>query len=242
MTLQSLTNRLGFAAVLAAMTLGAQAQEAAIRKNLAERLPNLPKIEEVSKTPLPGIYEVRVNQSDLFYTDAEGSYILQGDLVDLKNHTNLTEERQTKLSAVNVADLPYKDAFTIVRGNGKRKLVIFEDPNCPYCKRFEKDITRIDNVTVIVFLYPILGPDSTAKAKAIWCAKDKGKAFEDWMLRNVAPPAAAASCDTSALTRNVAFGQKYRITGTPTTFLPDGTRLPGAAPADKIETALANTK
>jgi len=242
MTLQSLLARFGLAALLASMALGAQAQEAAIRKNLPERLPNLPKIEEVTKTPIPGIYEVRVNQSDLFYTDAEGSYILQGDLVDLKNHANLTEERQTKLSAVNVAELPYKDAFTIVRGNGKRKLVIFEDPNCPYCKRFEKDITRIDNVTVSVFLYPILGPDSTAKAKAIWCAKDKAKAFEDWMLRNVAPAAAAANCDTSAVTRNVAFGQKYRITGTPTTFLPDGTRLPGAAPADKIETALANTK
>ncbi|MCX7250322.1 MAG: DsbC family protein [Burkholderiales bacterium] len=240
MNLIRLTIRTLLAATLVTQALGASAQEAAIRKNLAERLPNLPRIDEVSKTPMPGLYEVRVNQSDILYTDAEGSYLLQGELIDTRTRNNLTEERVSKLSAVDFKSLPLKDSFTIVRGNGKRRIAIFEDPNCGYCKRFEKDLTKIDNVTVHVFLYPVLGPDSQTKSQAIWCAKDKAKAFEDWMLRNIAPT--PASCDSSAIQRNLALGKQHRITGTPTSFLPDGTRLPGAVPLEKIEQALANNK
>jgi thiol:disulfide interchange protein DsbC len=218
----------------------AQAQEAAIRKNLAERLPNLPKIDEVSKTPMNGLYEVRINQTDIIYTDAEGNFILQGSLIDTKSRTNLTEQRTDKLSAVAFSQLPLKDTFTLVRGNGKRKMAIFEDPNCGFCKRFEKDLAKLDNVTIHVFLYPVLGPDSITKSNNIWCAKDKGKTWEDWMTRNITP--ASASCDTAAIDRNVEFGRKYRITGTPTTFFSDGTRLPGAVPLDKIEQALNSAK
>ena len=228
------------ATALATLSLCASAQEAAIRKNLAERLPNLPRIEEVSKTPMPGLYEVRINQSEILYTDAEGNFVLHGALIDTRARQNLTEARIEKLTAVEFDDLPLKDAFTIVRGNGKRKLVIFEDPNCGYCKRFERDIARLSDVTIHVFLYPVLGPDSNAKSQAIWCAKDRAKAFEDWMLRNVTP--AAANCDTVAIGRNLAFGRKHRIQGTPTLFLADGTRVPGALPADKVEQMLASIK
>jgi thiol:disulfide interchange protein DsbC len=237
--------RLLFRPLTALALLGAcllaNAQEATIRKNLAERLPNLPKIEEINKSPIPGLYEVRVNRSDFFYTDAEGNYLIQGDLIDTKTRTNLTEQRTEKFSAIPFAELPLKDAFTIVRGNGKRQIAIFEDPNCGYCKRFEKNLTDIDDVTVHVFLYPILGQDSAAKSKNIWCAKDKAKAFQDWMLRNVTPPT-VSNCDASALQRNVAFGQKNRISGTPTTFLSDGTRLSGAVDIDRIEQGLNGKK
>ena len=142
---------LGFA-VLAFSTY---AQEALIRKNLAERLPSLPKIEEVSKTPMNGLFEIRVNDADIFYTDAEGSFLLQGVLIDTKSKRNLTEERTEKLNAVAFDLLPLKDAFTVVRGNGKRKMAVFEDPNCGYCKRFERDLQKVDNVTIYMFLYPI---------------------------------------------------------------------------------------
>jgi thiol:disulfide interchange protein DsbC len=216
------------------------ANEAVIRKNLAERLPNLPKIDEVSPTPMKGLFEVRINQSDILYTDAEGNFLIQGALIDTKARANLTEQRIDKLTAIAFSDLPLKDAFTVVRGNGKRKLAVFEDPNCSFCKRFERDLTKLNDVTVYVFLYPILGQDSVTKSQNIWCAKNKAKVWEDWMLRNVTPP--TASCDTAALERNVAFGQKHRITGTPTTFFVDGSRVPGAVPLDKIEEALANAK
>jgi thiol:disulfide interchange protein DsbC len=226
--------------LLALTALGAHAQEATIRKNLAERLPNLPKIDEVTKTPMPGLYEVRVNHSDVFYTDAEGNFLIQGSLIDTKARVDLTEQRVNKLSAIDFADLPFKDSFTIVRGNGKRKLAVFEDPNCGYCKRFERDLAKIDNVTVHVFLYPILGGDSPEKSRNIWCAKDKGKAFLDWMLKDVTPP--TASCDGTAVARNVELGKKARITGTPTLIFADGTRVPGAIGADRIEKLLNEAK
>ncbi|NQW94095.1 MAG: DsbC family protein, partial [Polaromonas sp.] len=136
---------------LVVLTFSAVAQEAAIRKNLAERLPNLSKIDEISKTPMNGLFEIRVNDNDIFYTDAEGNFLIQGVLIDTRSKRNLTEERTDKLNAVAFDSLPLKSAFTIVRGNGKRKMAVFEDPNCGYCKRFERDLQQVNNVTVYMF-------------------------------------------------------------------------------------------
>lgn len=227
-------------ALLAALSLSAFAQEATIRKNLAERLPKLPAIDEITKTPMPGLYEVRINHSDIFYTDEKGDFLIQGSLIDTKAQQDLTEQRVEKLTAIAFKDLPLKDAFTIVRGDGKRKMAVFEDPNCGYCKRFERDLVKIDNVTVHVFLYPILSADSGEKSRNIWCAKDKGKAFLDWMVRDVTPP--TAKCDAAAVARNFEFGKKARITGTPTIIFADGSRVPGAIGADRVEKLLAEAK
>ena len=222
----------------AALTLGfsATAQEAAIRKTLAERIPQMEKIDEVQPTAMPGLYEVRIG-TDIFYTDAKGNYLIQGELIDTRARRNLTEDRINKLSAVDFAALPFKDAFTIVRGDGKRKVAVFEDPNCGYCKRFERDMQNVDNVTVYMFLYPILSPDSAEKSRNIWCAKDRVAAWDDHMLRDKTP--AAASCDTAALQRNLAFGRKHKITGTPTLIFADGSRVPGAVGAPEVEKRLA---
>ena len=156
--------------LLAAASLGlaltATAQEPAIRKTLAERIPQLEKIDEVRATPMGGLYEVRVG-TDLFYTDAKGNFLIQGELIDTKARRNLTEDRINKLTAVDFNALPLQDAFATVRGNGKRKLVVFADPNCGYCKRFERDLQNVDNVTIYTFLYPILSPDSAEKSRNI---------------------------------------------------------------------------
>ena len=221
-------------------TWGASAQEATIRKNLGERIPQLVKIDEVNKSPMAGLYEIRVNGTEIYYTDAEGNFLVQGNLIDTKLRRNLTEERVEKLTAISFDALPLKDAFTIVRGNGKRKLAVFEDPNCGYCKRFERDLQKVDNVTIHMFLYPILSADSTEKSKNIWCAKDKGKAWQDWMVRD--KPAPTASCDSSALERNVELGRKFKITGTPTLVFVDGSRVPGAIGAQEVEKNLTTTK
>ena len=225
-----------------ALTAGvaAQAQEAAIRKNLVERLPTLPKIEEVSKTPMNGLFEVRVSGNDIYYTDADGSFLIQGSLIDTRVKKNLTEERLEKLNLVAFDSLPLSDAFTIVRGNGKRKMAVFEDPNCGYCKRFEKDLQKLDNVTIYHFLYPVLGEDSKTKSKNIWCAKDKAKVWNDWMINGTTPP--TANCDASAVDSVVAFGQKNRITGTPLLLFANGSRVPGAVPMAQVEKILAEIK
>ncbi len=229
---------IGLVAALACT--GAVAQEAAIRKNMAERVPQLKNIDEVSKTGIPGLYEVRVNGAEIYYTDAQANYLIQGSLIDTKQRRNLTEERVEKLTAIQFDNLPFKDAFTIVRGNGKRKLAVFEDPNCGYCKRFERDLQKIDNVTVYMFLYPILGPDSAEKSKAIWCAKDPAKAWQDWMVRDQAPT--GTSCDVSALGRNVDLGRKHHITGTPTLIFTNGNRVPGAVDDKQVEKLLSEAK
>ena len=222
----------------AALTLGlpAAAQEATIRKSLGERLPQLKSIDEVQPTAMPGLYEVRVG-TDLFYTDAKGNYLIQGELIDTKARRNLTEDRINQLTSVDFASLPLKDAFTIVRGNGARKMAVFEDPNCGYCKRFERDLQKVDNVTIHLFLYPILSPDSAEKSRNIWCAKDKVQAWHDLMLRDKATP--PASCDTAALQRNLAFGRKYKITGTPTLIFANNARVPGAISAADVEKHLS---
>ena len=226
-----------FLSCLVGTTVFAQGEEAVIRKNLKERMPHIQPIDEVRRTPMPGLFELRVDGSDIYYTDASGHFLLQGQLIDTRNQRNLTEERLQKITAIDFKTLPLKDAITIVRGNGERKMAVFEDPNCGYCKRFERDLSKLDNITVYLFLYPILGKDSADKSKAIWCAKDPAKSWQDWMLRDQTP--VATQCDTASLKRNVEYGQRMKITGTPTTLLPDGTRVPGAIDMAQLEKLLA---
>jgi len=216
----------------------AVAQDALIRKNLGERLPNLPKIDEISKTPVPGLYELRIG-NDIVYTDEQGNYLIQGNLIDTKTRTDLTEARLNKLSAIEFASLPLKDAVVITQGKGTRRLAVFGDPNCGYCKRFERDLAKLQDVTIYTFLYPILGPDSNAKSKDIWCAQDSAKTWRAWMVDGVTPPKSMGKCDTAALERNVEFGKKHRVQGTPAVVFEDGTRVPGAIPLESLEKNLA---
>ncbi|MCW5666949.1 MAG: DsbC family protein [Piscinibacter sp.] len=210
---------------------------AAIRKTIAERLPNFPKIDEISKTPIPGLYEIRVG-TDIYYSDEKGNHLIDGHLVDTATRTNLTQARIDKLTAIDPATLPVKDAIVWKQGTGARKLVVFADPNCGYCKRFERDLNDIKDVTVYTYLYPILGGDSSEKARNIWCAKDRTAAWRDWMLNGTAPPRAMGQCDASALERNAELGQKHKINGTPALVFEDGKRVGGAMNAAALEKQL----
>ena len=225
---------------LVVQTAFAQGEEAFIRKTLKERMPHIHPIDEIKRTPMPGLFELRVDTSEIYYTDASANFLIQGQLIDTKNQRNLTEERMQKIMAVDFKSLPFKDAIVIVRGKGERKMAIFEDPNCGYCKRFERELQSIDNVTVYLFLYPILGKDSIDKSKAIWCAKDQSKAWQDYMLKDQAPT--PTGCDATALKRNVEFGQKQRINGTPTSIFADGSRISGAVEIAQIEKMLLPSK
>jgi len=232
----------GLAAVLlaACFATAAFADEAAIRKNIAERLPDIPKIDEIQKTGMPGIYEIRIG-TDILYTDENGSYLIQGEVIDTKTRVNLTEQRIAKLTAIDFKSLPLKDAIVWKQGTGERKLVVFADPNCGYCKKFERDLQEVKNVTVYTFLYPILGGDSPEKSKAIWCAKDNTKAWREWMIKGT-PAENSPNCDTSALQRNYAFGKKHRINGTPGLVFEDGSQRAGALNAEAIEKLLVTNR
>ena len=231
--------------LLAAMALVAsgagQAQEAVIRKNLIERLPNLPKIDEISKSPIPGLYEVRYGGSEILYSDEKGDFVMEGSIIETRNRTNLTEARIEKLLAVDFDKLPFKDALVIKQGSGTRKVAVFVDPNCGYCKRFERDLAVVKDLTVYTFLIPILGPDSNVKARDIWCAKDASTTWRAWMLDGVTPGKADAKCDSSPVDRNLAFAQKQKINGTPAILFVDGTRKPGAIPGVILEKLLLSS-
>jgi thiol:disulfide interchange protein DsbC len=214
---------------------GKLSAETIIKRTLEARLSGA-KIDAVSKTPYLGLYEVRVEGETLLYTDEKMTYIFSGNIIDGRSMQNLTEKRMRELSVVKWENLPLEAAFKTVRGNGKRVLAVFSDPNCPYCKRFEKDLAKVDDITIYTFLYPILSQDSHDKSTAIWCSADKSKAWSELMLNGTAP--AAAHCDTP-IEKNMEFARKNRISGTPTLFMASGERIPGAVSAEQLEKLLA---
>ena len=190
------------------------------------------KPQRIVKTPyLGGLYEIYAG-GQLFYSDEKGSVFVFGSLVDGKTHRNITAEQQLAL-------LPLQDAIKRVNGNGgngKRTLITFEDPNCGYCKKLTKELVNLKDATVYTFLVPILSEDSLVKSKKIWCAPDRLKAFDDWMVNGKAP-AGAYNC-ANPLERNSKLAQGLGVSGTPAIFFPNGERVPGYMPLDKIEKAL----
>ena len=217
----------------AADPVGKLTTENIIKRTLEGRLGGV-KVDAVAKTPYLGLYEVRVD-SEILYTDEKMNYIFSGNIIDGKNMQNLTEKRLRELSGIKWENLPLDAAVKTVRGSGKRLLAVFSDPNCPYCKRFEKDLAKVDDITIYTFLYPILSQDSHDKSKAVWCSADKSKAWSELMLNAVLP--VAARCDTP-IEKNLELGRKYRITGTPTLVFASGERVAGAIPAEQVEKRL----
>jgi thiol:disulfide interchange protein DsbC len=223
--------------------LPALGDEAAIRKALSERLPDFPKIDEVTKTGMTGLYEVRAG-TEVFYADEEGEHLIQGQLIETRTRANLTQTRVAKLTAIDFASLPLQDAIVWKQGTGARKLAVFADPNCGYCKRFEGELQKVKDVTVYTFLYPVLGTDSAEKARAIWCARDNSQVWRNWMLQGGQIPKTTETpnCDAAALQRNLAFGRAHSINGTPGLVFEDGHKVPGALQAEQLEKQLSGVK
>ena len=211
--------------------------ELKIKQLLESRLRPGTKVDGVVKTPYMGLYEARIG-TELIYTDAKVDYILAGSVLDAKTMDNLTEERVNQLSAIKWEELPLANAIKQVNGNGKRQVAYFADPNCGYCKRFEQQaLAQLKDTTVHIFLYPILSPDSTVKAKSVWCSKDKLKTWNDWMLKGQVPTA-SGTCD-NPIDANRALGERMNVRATPTVFLVNGQKVPGAIPHDQLEKLVA---
>ena len=220
----------------------AQADEASLKKAIEAAYPKF-KVESVTKTPYAGLYEVFMG-GQIIYTDEKLTFLIaEGRLVDPKTKKDVTGERLDELTKVDFSSLPLDQAIKIVKGNGSRKLVVFSDVDCPFCKRLEQnELINIDNVTIYTFLYPIesLHPDAANKSKLIWCASNRAKAWNDWNF-NGKLPSNAGTCEVP-LERIGELARKVGVTSTPTLIFSDGKRMLGAQPYKEIEKSLQAAK
>ncbi|NRR33916.1 DsbC family protein [Oxalobacteraceae bacterium] len=227
---------------LVASCVGAETPvEEKIRKLIEPRLGEGAKIESVKETPYSGLYEIRLG-GDILYTDKTATYLFSGHIYNAKTSVDLTRERIDEINRIKFSDLPLEQALKTVKGNGKRVMAVFEDPNCGYCKRFRQTTMKeIDNVTVYTFMYNILAEDSFVKSKNIWCAPDRNKAWDDWMISGKAAPTAPEAC-ISPNDKVVELGRKLHVSGTPAIFFADGSRIPGAVDVKALETKFSTIK
>jgi thiol:disulfide interchange protein DsbC len=209
-----------------------------IKAELQKKITDAP-VDTVRKIPYGGLYEAIIG-GDIFYTDSKAEFLVAGSIIDLKTKENITDSRLRQVSMIKWETLPLERAIKIVRGTGSRKIAIFEDPNCGYCKRLHRDLQGVTDLTMYIFLYPILSPDSIEKSKAIWCSPDPGQLWLDHMVKE-----AAIGGDTKCATpieQNLALGQSKKIHGTPTIVFENGDRVPGAIPLADIEKKFADIK
>jgi thiol:disulfide interchange protein DsbC len=212
-------------------------QAETLGKILAERFPDL-KVQSIRQVPYGGLYEV-VTANQLFYTDSQAGFMIVGAIIETAGMRNVTEERMAEMLRVRFDLLPLDLAVKIVRGKGERRLAVFSDPDCPFCKRLEQDLIKVDNLTIYQFLFPLeeIHPQARAKARDLWCAEDRAKAWVDYWQNNVAPPAAKADCQYPHA-QLAELGQALNVRGTPLLIFGDGRMISGAVPADRIEALL----
>lgn len=228
---------------LSLLCFSAHAATSSPEVQIQQRLQNylgvdVPK-KDIVKTPYLGLYEVRVG-NNLIYTDKQAQYLFLGEVMNLETRENYTEEKLKKM-LTQFSDLPKDLAIKIVKGNGKRTIAVFSDPNCGYCKRFENNLKNIDNVTIYLYPYNILSENSVEISKNVWCSANPSKAWEDWMLNGNAPAKAKPDCSfPNAKIREL--GQKLKVSGTPTIFFTDNSRVAGAIDAESLEEKLQSLK
>jgi thiol:disulfide interchange protein DsbC len=228
------------AACLLLGSVVARGDETDVRKAFMEKFPKA-QVQSVSKLPFLGLYEI-IAEGEVLYADESFNYVIDGNIISTKDMTNLTEQRKRKLSAIPFDDLPLDLAFKRVKGKGERKLAVFSDPDCPFCKRVEADLAKLDNVTIYMFLFPIdsLHPSASNISKRIWCSQDRVKAWDDYMQRKVTPTA-SPDCP-NPVDKIVEYGRKKGINATPTLVMPTGERVPGAISAAQMESYLAGAR
>ena len=223
----------------------AAADEATIRKALEPKIGSS-RIEGIAPAPLAGLWEVRLRSPSeglqIVYTDAAGTHVILGNLVELRSSRNLTEERLRKLTAIDFASLPLDQAVKIQRGNGKRVMAMFSDPYCPACRKFEAQLAQVDNMTVYVFMYPVIRPENAEHSRAVWCSQDRAKA---WLELAAAPrpkvPSAASGCGANVVDKTLELGRKLGVNSTPTLFLANGERYTGGLAATDLKEVLDQT-
>lgn len=225
-----------FTVLLTAGCSAGNADQGDIKKNIEARFPGA-KVDSVAPSPIAGVYEVVVDGAHVIYSDEKADYVITGEMLETANRRNLTREKLDKLSEVKFDTLPLDQAITTVKGAGKRKLAVFSDPDCPYCKKLEQELALLDNVTIYVFAYPLpMHADAPRKSRLVWCSANRAQAWLDLMLKNKVPEG-KGDC-ANPIDANLALGQKLNVQGTPAIILANGKRLPGLVPASRLNALL----
>jgi thiol:disulfide interchange protein DsbC len=222
------------------LALPALAGENEIRNVIKTKFPNV-RVDGVQPAPMPGLYEVRFQNQDgpqILYTDAQANFFIDGSLIEARSGRNLTEERLQKLSAIEFNSLPLELALKVQRGSGKRVLAMFTDPYCPYCRRLEQALQQIDDITIYVFMYPVIRPDNADHSRAVWCAPDRVKAWLELAATDTPKvPAGGANCP-NPVDKVLEYGRSLRVNGTPTLFFANGERAGGGMPLGQLRAKL----
>ena len=226
-------------AALALSSAALAADDAELRRTLEPKLGV--QIDGIEPGPVPGLYEVRYRSPQgvqVIYVDATGNYVIQGKIYDLRAERDLTEERLRKLNAIKFESLPLELAVKIQRGDGKRVLAMFSDPYCPACRQFERSLAQVDNVTIYVFMYPVIRPENIDHSRMVWCSADRAKA---WLELAAAPkpkvPNAAKSCG-DPVDKVLKLGRSLAVNSTPTLVLANGERVSGGLAPDDLKELL----
>jgi len=227
------------AAAVSASSVHADANLSKLRETVQQHVGQKGRVTSVAATPYAGIYEVVINNSQIGYTDARGQVFIAGNMFDFKTSTNLSERRLEELRKVDFSKLPLDKAIVKVKGTGARKIAVFSDPDCPFCKRLEPELDKLENVTIYTFLFPLTGlhPDAMRKATMVWCSPDRVQAWDDLMLRGKLPEGASLSCPTPIL-EIIDLAKTLGINGTPGIVFADGHMVPGMIPLEQIESRL----
>ena len=230
------------AALLIIFAAGSSADEAAVRRLISSKLRPGDTVETVQKTSYGDLYEIAMRTAEgplVYYVDSGATVIIAGSIIDARTGKDLTDARRRALSAIKWDSLPLQSAVTTVRGSGRRKIAVFSDPNCPFCQRFEATLDKVADITVHIFLYPVIKPESVALTKSVWCSPDRARAWNDLMLRGIRPRA-SPDCDTP-VDKLVQLGRRLGASSTPTWFLPDGERRSGTMPLEQLLPLLDKT-
>jgi len=222
----------------AAPSAGEDEEIAKVASAIKQMLGGRTELQGVARTPIPGLYEVSA-AGGIIYTDSSARYIINGAMVDAKTGANITTARISDINRVKWSDLPLENAIKTVKGNGQRRMAVFADPYCPYCKQLEQSLQYIDNVTIYTFLYPVISDDSEAKSRQIWCSADRSKAWQEWMLKRI--PRVSSNCK-APLQENLRLGEKLHISGTPGIIFSDGSRHTGAIDVPTLAKKLEGDK
>jgi thiol:disulfide interchange protein DsbC len=209
-----------------------------LKRKLIERFPGVPIDAVQPFAPIPGLYEV-VTDTEIVYSDVSGNYLVAGRIMDTRTQQDVTGARWAEVNAIDFASLPMDRAIKVVKGNGSRKLAVFADPDCPYCKELEKSLAQLTDITVYTFLFPLPShPDARNKSRYIWCASNRDALWTGWMLQGTTLP--KKTCDADPIEQNLALGKKLKVNATPTIFLANGQRIDGALPLEQMKKRIAS--